>query len=116
MFLTASKNCDLMHEISDEIARKIRMMANNDQSECPVCLLSFVDHNNNNNCQKAPTNDDKDDEEEEPRVEPVVLSCLHKICEECFEQWKRIKGDRVYCPLCRNEEFLRDIAAVPVNE
>merc|ERR1711998_726030 len=41
--------------------------------------------------------------------EPHVLSCCHKVCGECWSHWAELQGERAFCPLCRNEEFLGDL-------
>lgn len=118
MFLQASKNCDLMNSISDEIARKIRLVATNTQDECPICLMTFatenanvvVNHHNDNDNDNDQQKQDND-EEADPKVPAMLLSCCHKVCEECWKQWSELKQARVYCPLCRNEEFMKEVAA-----
>lgn len=39
----------------------------------------------------------------------VVLSCCHKVCEDCWDHWRAVRGGGGYCPLCRHEEFLTDL-------
>lgn len=90
MMKTAEKNNRIMTGTLEGFQRKIELLAQNDQTECPVCLEAFT----------------------EPGGEraPEILSCCHKICEECWEHWRRVTYGNTFCPLCRNEEFLDVLA------
>jgi hypothetical protein len=41
--------------------------------------------------------------------ESTVLSCCHRVCTECWDNWVAIKGDAAFCPLCRHEEFIHEV-------
>jgi len=40
----------------------------------------------------------------------VTLGCCHKACEECWTHWQELKGTNAFCPLCREEDFLENMA------
>jgi len=40
----------------------------------------------------------------------VTLGCCHKACKECWKHWQELKGKNAFCPLCRQEDFLGDMA------
>jgi len=40
----------------------------------------------------------------------VTLGCCHKACEECWTHWQELKGANAFCPLCRQEDFLENMA------
>jgi hypothetical protein len=114
MFVTCSKNCDVMNEISEEIARKIRLIASNSQTECPICLLEFKSKGPAPGQVVVAQSDDDEEKKDadEEKVDEVCLSCMHKICAPCWQQWSQLRGGSVFCPICKNTEFLNIIAAV----
>jgi len=36
----------------------------------------------------------------------TTLSCAHKVCTECWSEWRKMQGAHAFCPLCRLDEFL----------
>ena len=60
---------------------------------CPVCLDTLVD-----------------------KSIKVLRFCKHKVCQECFEQLLKVKGDDIEktvkskCPLCRGPLRLYDVS------
>jgi len=90
MLKAADRNNGSMTAVLADFQRKIELLAQNDQTECPVCLEDFT----------APGS---------PHA-PETLSCCHKICEECWDNWKQVTHGRPFCPLCKNEEFLDVVA------
>lgn len=42
--------------------------------------------------------------------ESVTLGCCHKACKECWTHWQQIKGSNAFCPLCRQGDFLENMA------
>lgn len=56
---------------------------------------------------------DKDDECPfclEKGQESVTLGCCHKACVDCWTHWQELKGQNAFCPLCRQEDFLENMA------
>jgi len=37
------------------------------------------------------------------------LGCCHTTCASCWEQWKALKGDLAFCPVCRARDFVHEI-------
>lgn len=67
------------------VATKLSLLAQFD--ECPICLEKFSD-----NCKST------------------VLSCAHKVCEDCWTHWSAVCSGRApVCPVCRQTEFLEVI-------
>jgi len=90
MMRQAERNNLKMAAILDSFEKKLEFLASNDQAECPVCLESFKDDG--------------------PHV-PETLSCCHKVCKDCWENWSAVMHGRPFCPLCRHDEFLGAVAA-----
>lgn len=86
MMRIAEKNNSSMSLVLGDFQRKIELLAQNDQTECPVCLEYFTEPGS----LRA----------------PETLGCCHKICGECWKQWKEVTHGHPFCPLCRNDEFL----------
>lgn len=89
MMRQAERNNLHMASILDGFEKKLEFLASNDQSECPICLERFVDGTAH---------------------APETLSCCHKVCKDCWSNWSAVMGGRPFCPLCRHEEFLGEIA------
>lgn len=88
MMCQAERNNLKMAGILDGMEKKLKFLASNDQSECPVCLDDFGEGS------KA----------------PETLSCCHKVCRECWHHWSRVMHGRPFCPYCRHEDFLGAVA------
>ena len=56
------------------------------QHTCPMCYERFTDADG---AKPATT-----------------LSCAHKVCTECWNEWHKMQGAHAFCPLCRLDEFL----------
>ena len=56
------------------------------QHTCPMCYERFTDADG---AKPATT-----------------LSCAHKVCTECWSEWRKMQGAHAFCPLCRLNEFL----------
>jgi len=88
MMRQAIRNNRVMAGILEGFKRRLEQLANNDQTECPICLEAFASQGP----RKAET-----------------LSCCHKLCQDCWAHWKRVQHGRPFCPLCRHEEFLNAV-------
>jgi hypothetical protein len=89
MMKQAERNNLKMSGILDGFDKKLKFLAENDQTECPVCLESF----------------------DAAARTPETLGCCHKVCKECWQNWRAVTRGHPFCPLCRNEEFLGEIAS-----
>ena len=78
------KNAKLIEEISKKIQLRLKMLADAAQTQCPICLEAFDATN----------------------VVPHLLMCCHTVCKSCWEQWAAVRHGNVFCPLCRNRDFL----------
>lgn len=90
MMRQAKQNNQTMASVLESFEKKLDLINNCEQSECPVCLEDF--------------------RESGPHA-PETLSCCHKVCQECWEHWSAVMNGRPFCPLCRNEDFLGAVAA-----
>jgi len=86
----AAANNDAIQGVLKMIRIKLELLSH--QGECPICLEEF-------------------DNEHMPQL----LICCHKVCDDCWEHWKALRHGRVFCPLCRNEEFVADVLNLTEN-
>jgi len=75
----AGQNSKMIGQILGNIKTKLDLLSR--QDECPICLDALDDGAH-------------------------VLQCCHKVCADCWEHWSEMQGGRVFCPLCREEDFL----------
>lgn len=90
MMRQAERNNLKMAGILENFEKTLEFLAANDQDECPVCLEAFT---------------------EDGVHVPETLSCCHKVCKECWDNWSTVMRGRPFCPLCRHDEFLGAVAA-----
>merc|ERR1719361_1735593 len=91
MMRKAERNNLGMASILEAFEKKLEFLAANDQKECPVCLEDFGEAGSGH--------------------APETLGCCHKVCKECWENWTSVMHGRPFCPLCRNDDFLGEVAA-----
>jgi len=90
MMRQADRNNALMASILDSFEKKLELLASSSQAECPICLEDFSELGG----VRA----------------PETLSCCHKVCKECWGNWSTVMHGRPFCPLCRHDEFLGEVA------
>jgi len=86
----AEANNSAIQAVLKMIRTKLELLSH--QDECPICLENF-------------------DNEHIPQL----LACCHKVCDVCWEHWKALRQGRVFCPLCRNDEFVEDVMNMQEN-
>jgi len=86
----AEANMSAIQNVLKMLRSKLELLSH--QPECPICLEDF-------------------DNEHVPQL----LACCHKVCDECWEHWKSIRQGRVFCPLCRNDDFVEDVMSMQAN-
>lgn len=90
MMIKAEQNRRKIVSLIKEIETKLELMSREDE-DCPICL------------------------EKMKKDTRTILSCCHCVCTECWVHWSTIMaGNRAFCPICRNEEFLSNVL-VPVE-
>lgn len=92
MIKKANANEKIIQRVLSAIKTKVDLLSQS--GECPICLEHLEDEN------------------------ATVLGCCHKVCTDCWTQWKKVKNGRAFCPLCRHEDFVTDVAtmgAVPLD-
>jgi hypothetical protein len=85
MMRQASHNNGTMASIFRDFERKLEFLANQTETECPVCFETFGQSG--------------------PHV-AQTLGCCHKVCQQCWQHWTQVTHGHPFCPLCRNEEFV----------
>ena len=85
----ARTNHAALSSVNRDIERKLAMLAAD--GDCPMCLESLAG------------------------LPSRTLSCCHRTCAPCWEAWCTLMGGRVFCPLCRNGEFLEELRSVSVS-
>jgi len=83
MVKQVDRNITYMENVLKEMQDKLRLLANMQQDECPICLEKF-----------------------NPARQPEVLGCCHALCHECWNHWRQLRGGGAFCPLCRHIEFV----------
>lgn len=73
---------------------RLEQINNDDVGECPFCLEDM-----------RPLKENQ---------QTIVLSCCHRVCKPCWEQWQAVKGARAFCPLCRSDEFVAEVLSSPM--
>lgn len=96
MFVQVSKNADSMAEISEDVARRLRLLVNT-EAACPICLESF----------DSDTNVD-DDTTDAVSVERLVLPCCHNVCTTCWAMLTTLNKQN--CVLCRGDVLVEMLA------
>jgi len=86
----AAANNDAIQKVLKMIRTKLELLSH--QGECPICLDEFDNVH-----------------------QPQLLACCHKVCDECWEHWKALRHGQVFCPLCRNDEFVEDVMNMQMN-
>ena len=87
MALASHKNNRSMNECLRKLRIRLELLAQKDL-DCPCCLESLHDNNT------------------------YMLSCCHRMCQDCMNNWIQIKGvNNAFCPICKgiNEAFLPDL-------
>jgi len=88
MMKQAIKNNKNMGSILTQFEQKLEFLRNNAQADCPICLEAFGT---------------------EEHI-PKTLGCCHKVCNTCWAHWGEVMRGNAFCPLCRHDEFLGEIA------
>jgi len=89
MMRRARQNNQAMTIILHEFEEKLRHLRESTQTDCPVCLERFASEGKN---------------------AAQTLSCCHKVCAECWEQWTAATNGRPFCPLCRHGKFMDEVS------
>eukprot|EP01041_Mallomonas_annulata_P004644 gene4644-9215_t len=76
----ANENSKRINTVLDKFKNRLDLLSR-ELCDCPFCL--------------------------EPLIEDTVctLSCCHRVCNDCWENWVQIKGNAAFCPLCMHTEF-----------
>lgn len=90
MVTVAAQNATLIERVLSNTRTKLELLSK--QLECPVCFESF-ESGGTSTCK------------------PTTLGCAHKVCEECWTQWRAMRGGHAFCPLCRHDDFLSAVLA-----
>merc|ERR1712100_193413 len=89
MMRQASKNNGTMASILHGFEKKLEVLANQTETECPVCLEPFTESGSH----AAETS-----------------GCCHKVCNECWLHWTQVMNGSPFCPLCRHDAFVNVVA------
>ena len=87
MTAQAARNARALDTVLSTIRTKLGLLSA--QHTCPVCYESFTDA---------------------AGAKPATtLGCAHKVCTECWSEWRQMQGVHAFCPLCRHDEFLHAV-------
>lgn len=90
----ANDNSVKIAEILSLLRSRLEQINTLDVGECPFCLDDM-----------GPLKDQN---------MTTVLSCCHRVCKPCWEQWQQVKGPHAFCPLCRSDEFVAEVLSSPL--
>lgn len=86
MTVKADQNNESIKRVLASIETKMDLLQRDE--DCPFCLENIQAEN----------------------LESVTLGCCHKACKPCWDEWQKLQGRRAFCPLCREEDFLCELA------
>jgi hypothetical protein len=89
MMRQASLNNGNMANVLRDFERKLELLAQETENDCPVCLEPF--------------------EVDGARI-AETLGCCHKVCKQCWAHWTRVMHGNPFCPLCKHDEFVNVVA------
>mmetsp|Transcript_25211 Transcript_25211/g.47162 ORF Transcript_25211/g.47162 Transcript_25211/m.47162 type:complete len:373 (+) Transcript_25211:79-1197(+) len=90
----ANENSGKIAQTLALLRSRLEQINNDDVGECPFCLEDM-----------GPMKESQ---------QTIVLSCCHRVCRPCWEQWQAVKGARAFCPLCRSDEFVAEVLSSPM--
>lgn len=82
----ANQNSKSISSILSSIKGKLNILLQ-DLGDCPFCLDQMT------------------------KESVVTLSCCHRSCKSCWDNWVALRGPRAFCPLCNHNEFVNEIAS-----
>jgi hypothetical protein len=92
----ANENNGKIAQTLSLLRSRLEQINNMEVGECPFCLEDM-----------APLKEAN---------QTTVLSCCHRVCTPCWEQWQKVKGSHAFCPLCRNDAFVEEVLSSPLTE
>jgi len=87
MMKQAGRNNKSMAGILENFEKKLEFLAKSEQEECPICLETFSEE-----------------------LPAETLGCCHRVCKDCWVHWSSVMHGHPFCPLCRNDEFMQEVA------
>lgn len=90
----ANSNSSKIAQTLSLLRSRLEQINNSEVGDCPFCL------------------DDMSPLKEQNLT--TVLSCCHRVCTPCWEQWQQVKGSHAFCPLCRSDEFVAEVLSSPM--
>jgi hypothetical protein len=85
----ANENSVKIGQTLSLLRSRLEQMSNTEVGDCPFCLEDMGPMKEANNT--------------------TVLTCCHRVCTPCWNNWRQIKGPHAFCPLCRNDEFVEEV-------
>jgi len=113
MLAKADENNRRVESLLQGIKTKLELLAQ--QDECPICLEPLISPACATSAGAMSVGGGTGaagsgvERERTAERKVVVLGCCHKVCEPCWRHWQQLKGQRAFCPLCRNDEFLGNV-------
>jgi hypothetical protein len=85
MTAKANENSKAISRTLSQLRARLEILAA-DLGECPFCLDQMT-------------------------VEQcTTLGCCHKVCTNCWDHWVSLKGAAAFCPLCKHQQFIDEVA------
>jgi len=89
MMRQASQNNGTMAGTLRGFEKKLEVLANQTETDCPICLEPFAESGSH---------------------VAETLGCCHKVCQECWAHWTQVMGGHPFCPLCKHDAFVNVVA------
>jgi hypothetical protein len=94
----ANENSGKIAQTLSLLRSRLEQINNDEIGDCPFCL------------------DDMKPMKEADPSQTIVLSCCHRVCTPCWQQWQQVKGANAFCPLCRSDEFVEEVLSSPLTQ
>lgn len=97
----AHKNADQVEGLLGGMRTKLELLTS--QADCPICLEPFSGEPEIDATTAASS---ATTVSSCTRLACSTLSCCHKVCTPCWQNWQTLNPGNAFCPLCREQDFL----------
>jgi hypothetical protein len=104
----ANENSGKIAQTLSLLRSRLEQISSSEVGDCPFCLEDMGP-------MKAAAGEGEQTTQTQTQTQTtIVLSCCHRVCTPCWEQWQQVKGRHAFCPLCRSDEFVAEVLSSPM--